>query len=519
MVDVNMAAGEEMVGGSSVLNQILGSVWTIPVVLLIVTVLVSRFLLGGGKKLDMPPMPKGYPLVGTMFQTRGPQTHKILADLSKTWGPIYALKTGLKYFIVVTDADIAYEGLMKNAQVFSTRVRALSRLNFTGWRSVNSALYGPYWREIRKNLVSQVLTTSRVEAFRPWRDQELENLINRVRNQAKNNDGVVQVLSNCRHTIFAILLHVAFGQGFDDAKIGELDVTLRRILQMLAPQIVDFMPFLQTVLGWKKHKQECAKLLQHMRETFTPYIDEHRRLRDEGKPVNDYIDSLIVLQKEKNLTETDVLGLIGEILAGGTDTTADTLEWCMGELINHQEIQARLYEEIKSVCGDREVDEDNVDKLPFLHAIVKETLRRHPPLPFGLTHGLTQQTKLAGFDIPEDAMMLFMISAFQNDPKRWDQPEVFNPDRFFGGTPNPDHDMTGSHGPRSFDLIPFGGGRRICPAMNLALKHMHLIIGRLIQTFEWTTPDGGPADLSDHLSFTVLMQNRLYGRVKERSPQ
>lgn len=188
----------------------------------------------------------------------------------------------------------------------------------------------------------------------------------------------------------------------------------------------------------------------------------------------------------------------------------------MGELIEHPEMQARLYEEIKSVCGDREVDEGDVEKMPYMHAVVKEALRKHPPLPFAITHGLTEQTKLAGYDIPEDGMMLFMVLAFQNDPKRWDHPEVFNPERFLTATPNPEHDMTGSHGPRSFDLIPFGGGRRICPAMNLALKHMYLIIGRLIQEFEWTTPDGGPVDFSDHLSFTVLMQNRLYGRIKER---
>lgn len=515
-----MTSQEEVVPSSSCVSQVLGSAWFVPVLLLIVTVVLANVFFGK-KKLNLPPYPKGLPLLGTMLKTRGPYAHKILYDLSKKWGPIYALKTGLKYFVVVTDADIAYDALVKNSQVFSTRVQALSRLNYTGWRSVNSAMTGPYWRDIRKNMVTQVLSTSRVTTFVPFRELELNNLIDRLREQAAQNDNVVQVLSNCRHTVFAILTHVVFGRAFETSVIEELDAILRRLLELLAPQVVDFLPFLQTVFGWKKHKKECQKLLVHMTKIFSPFVEEHRKLRDSGKPAGDYLDSLLVLQKQINLSETDLLALSAEVLTGGTDTTADTMEWAMGNLIQHQDIQARLYEEIKSVVPDgRPIGEEDVEKMPYLQAVVKETMRKHPPLPFGITHGLTEQTKLSGYDIPEDGMMLFMIMAFQNDPKRWDHPEIFNPDRFLSATPNPNHDMTGSHGPRSLDYIPFGAGRRICPAMNLALKHMHLIIGRMIQTFEWTTVNPGEdVDFSDHLQFTVLMKNRLYSRIKERSPQ
>lgn len=515
-----MGSEEEVVAPSSGLDQILYSVWFAPLVLLIVTVGVYLVFFGK-KKLNLPPYPRGLPLLGTMLKTRGPQAHTILYDLSKKWGSIYALKTGIKYFIVVTDADIAYEGLIKKSQIFSTRVRALSRLNYTGWRSVNSALSGPYWRDIRKNMVTQVLSAARVSAFVPFRELELNNLINRLRVQAKENDGVVPVLFHCRQTIFAILLHVVFGRAFDTSEITELDVTLRRLLELLAPQVIDFLPFLQTWFGWMKHKNECQKLLSHTRSVFTPLIDEHRKLREIGKPKGDYVDSLLNLEKQLNLSENDLLGLSSEVLTGGTDTTADTLEWAMGHIIQEKAIQARLYEEIKSVVPDGSpVGEDDVDKMPYLQAVVKETMRKHPPLPFGITHGLTEQTTLAGYDIPEDGMMLFMIKAFQNDPKRWDQPEVFNPERFLTATPNPNYDMTGSHGPRSLDFIPFGAGRRICPAMNLALKHMHLIVARMVQTFEWNTVNPGEdVDFSEHLHFTVLMQNRLQARITERSPQ
>jgi hypothetical protein len=113
-------------------------------------------------KGKLPPGPTGWPIVGTMFETRGPKTHKILKDLSKDYGPLYTLKTGSRYFIVTTSAEIAYEALVKDSQHFSSRPKLVSRLNYTGFRSVNSAMYDSYWRGTRKNLVSHVTSTKQV---------------------------------------------------------------------------------------------------------------------------------------------------------------------------------------------------------------------------------------------------------------------------------------------------------------------------------------------------------------------
>ncbi|CAM6091956.1 unnamed protein product [Calypogeia fissa] len=506
---------------SSGINQVFTYPWVAPVVLLVVSGLAYLLMGSKNRKLNLPPMPKGgLPLLGTMLRTRGPQAHRIILDIChELSSPIIALKTGLKYFIVVTSPEMAYEALIKNSQVYSSRPKFLSRLNYTGFRSVNSALYGPYWREIRKNMVTQVLSTSKVASFLPFREMEMNNLIQRLRDQAKKNDNVVPVRSNCRHTVFAILLHVCFSKAFELAVIEQLDVILRRILDLLAPQVIDFLPFIQIVN--KKHKNECQQLLKDTRELFAPLIEEHRMLRQGGKPVGDYVDSLLVLQQKMDLKETDVLGLIGEVLAGGTDTTANTIEWIMASLVQYPEIQAKVYAELKSVVPDgKVVSEEDVEKMPYMHAVVKESLRQHPPLPFGITHGVTEQTTLRGHDIPEDAMLLFHIQAWQNDPEIWDQPEKFIPERFLSPTPDPDLDMTGSHGPRSMQFIPFGAGRRICPGMNLALKHVHLIIARMVQSFEWSSPNPGEdVDFAEKLEFNVIMVNPLHARIKERSLQ
>ncbi|KAL2621019.1 hypothetical protein R1flu_001224 [Riccia fluitans] len=480
---------------------------------LFVSLILSKFFFSK-PKLHLPPMPKGIPLFGTMFKTRGPKTHNILIEIAKEFGPLYALKTGLKYFIVVTSPEVTFEALSKNAQVFSSRPKLLSRLNFTGWRSVNSALYGDYWRGIRKNLVTQVTSSSKVAAFAPFREEELATLMERIDREAKKNDNVITVLPHCRFTVFSILLHVCFSKRFNAEEIEELDGILKRLLIILAPQVIDFIPFFQ----WfsKKHRDECQTLLGRMRKMFTPLIDEHRVMRDKNTPALDYVDSLIVLQKEMFLQETDILGLIGEVLTGGTDTTANLLEWTMANLVKHPEIQQRLYNEIQDVTGGSIVQEAQLEKMKYLHAVIKEGLRKHPPLPFGITHGVTQQTKLRGYDIPEDAMVLFHIQAMQNDPTIWKDPDVFNPERFLNNDPN--YDMTGSHGPKSYEFIPFGAGRRICPGMNLGLTHAHLILARLIQRYEFSKVNPNEEiDFDDALRFAVVMVTPLKARVKLRS--
>lgn len=480
---------------------------------LFVSVVVSK-LLFSAPRLSMPPTPKGVPLFGTMLKTRGPRTHRILIEIAKDFGPLYALKTGLKYFIVISSPQIAYEALIKEGQLYGTRPKLLSRLNFTGWRSVNSALYGPYWRGIRKNLVSQVLSASKVASFAPFREEELNILIERMASEARENDNVITLLPHCRFTVFSILLHVCFRKRFPEEDVKKLDAILKRLLQILAPQVIDFLPFIQAFS--KKHRNECQHLLGRMRAIFQPQIDEHRELRRKGTPVGDYVDSLIVLQTEMGLVDTDILGLIGEVLTGGTDTTANLMEWTMGNLLTHPKIQTRLYEEIRSVTGGRTVTEADLEQMRYLQAVVKEALRKHPPLPLGITHGVTQRTKLRGYDIPEDALVLFHIQAMQNDPRVWKEPQLFNPDRFLND--DPIFDMTGSHGPQSLQFIPFGAGRRICPGMSLGLTHAHLILARLIQSYEFTkvNPDED-VDFEETLRFTIVMNNPLRVRIKPRS--
>jgi len=162
--------------------------------------------------------------------------------------------------------------------------------------------------------------------------------------------------------------------------------------------------------------------------------------------------------------------------------------------------------------GDRKVDEKDVDNMLYLQAVVKELLRKHPPTYFSLTHAATEQTTLAGYDIPTDANVEIFLPGISEDPKLWSDPEKFDPERFVSG--KEDADITGVTGVK---MMPFGVGRRICPGLGMATVHVHLMLARMVQEFEWSAyPPNSKLDFAGKLEFTVVMKNTLRAIIKPR---
>lgn len=216
--------------------------------------------------------------------------------------------------------------------------------------------------------------------------------------------------------------------------------------------------------------------------------------------------------RKSSPSNDEIVTLCSEFLNGGTDTTGTAIEWAIGRLIENQQIQAKLYDEIHSIVGEKPVDEKDVEKMPYLNAVVKELLRKHPPTYFSLTHSVTEPAMLAGYDIPTGTNVEFYLPGISEDPKIWSNPETFDPDRFFLGCE--DADITGVTAVR---MMPFGVGRRICPGLSMATVHVNLMLARMVQEFEWIGyPEEGKVDFTEKLEFTVVMKNSLRAKIKPR---
>ena len=171
------------------------------------------------------------------------------------------------------------------------------------------------------------------------------------------------------------------------------------------------------------------------------------------------------------------------IFTAGTDTSASTIEWGLAELINHPDIMKKAIEEIHQVVGEsRLIQESDVPNLPYLQAIVKETLRLHPTAPL-IPRKSTKHCTVAGYDIPANTHIYINLWALHRDPNHWENPLEFRPERFQENK----LDVRGQH----FHYLPFGSGKRMCPGISLALHLVPTTLGSMIQCLDWKAGKDG----------------------------
>ena len=174
-----------------------------------------------------------------------------------------------------------------------------------------------------------------------------------------------------------------------------------------------------------------------------------------------------------------------ELLIGGTETAATTVEWAMAEMMTHPDVMKRAQEELHAVVGrDRLMQESDVPNLPFLQAVVKETFRFHAPTPLAVPRASSQAAEAWGYTIPAGSQLLLNLRAIHRDPAFYTNPDEFDPQRFLD-RPEVNH----LSGFSFYELIPFGTGRRMCPGVNLGNMMVHLMLGNLIHNFDWSFPE------------------------------
>jgi len=171
--------------------------------------------------------------------------------------------------------------------------------------------------------------------------------------------------------------------------------------------------------------------------------------------------------------------LIGFFIAGH-ETTALTLTWALYLVGMHAPTAARLRDEVLSLCGERDVSYDDIDKLSFTRAVIDETMRLYPPAPI-LNRECTEETQLYGRDIAPNDILILNNYIMHRAERLWDNPLAFDPDRFMR---EPKLRAKGSA------FMPFGAGPRICVGMAFALMEAVMALATLVRDYDIDMDDG-----------------------------
>ncbi|XP_043719551.1 cytochrome P450 89A2-like [Telopea speciosissima] len=479
--------------------------------------------------LSLPPGPNKIALIGSILWLRGSSSSQIeqfLSNLRHKYGPIFTIQIASRPSILITSHSLAHQALIENGATFADRPPGMDpiRIINSNQHNINSAPYGPLWRLLRRNLTSEILHPSRVKSFAQARKWVLEILTERLRHHVESGEPV-RVMDHFQYSMFCLLVLMCLGEKLDEKIIREIEEAQRTLLvnEGRFAVLVLFGKFGKIV--FRKRWHQFLEMRRRQESALVPLI-RARRERKEKKQENpddefviSYVDTLFDLQIPdeggRELSEEEMVTLCTEFLDAGTDTTSTALQWIMANLVKHQEIQEKLHSEIEGVVssGEERIKEEDLQKIPFLKAVVLEGLRRHPPAHFLLPHAVTEDTVLEGHVIPKKATVNFMVAEMGWDPEVWEDPMEFKPERFLSNEGDQVFDLTWS---REIKMMPFGAGRRICPGLGLALHHLEYFVANLVRDFKWTAVDGDDVDLSEKQEFTVVMKNPLRAHMSPR---
>ncbi|XP_021839573.1 cytochrome P450 76AD1-like [Spinacia oleracea] len=469
--------------------------------------LIHSFICQSRKSSKLPPGPKRMPIFGNIFDL-GEKPHRSFANLAKIHGPLVSLKLGSITTIVVSSAEVAKEMFLKNDQLLSNRtipdsVRAGDHDKLSmSWLPVSAK-----WRNLRKISAVQLLSNQRLDASQAQRQAKVKQLLAYVQDCSKKGQPVdigraafttsLNLLSN---TFFSVEL-----ASHESSVSQEFKQLMWNMMEEIGrPNYADYFPILGYVDPFGIRRR-LAAYFDQLIVVFQDIIRERQKVRStngsNAKQTNDILDTLLNLHGENELSMGEINHLLADIFNAGTDTTASTLEWAMTELVKNPNMMGRVQNEIEQALGRdcSSIQESDILKLPYLQAIIKETLRLHPPTVFLLPRKADTDVELNGYLVPKNAQVLVNLWAIGRDPKVWENPEVFLPERFL----NSEIDVKG----RDFELLPFGAGRRICPGLTLAYRMLNLMLATLVNNYDWKLEDGmNPENLDMDEKFGITLQ-------------
>ncbi|XP_058773183.1 cytochrome P450 82A1 [Vicia villosa] len=494
---------------------------------------------------EPPTISGSWPLLGHLPLMRNTQTpHKTLGSLVDKYGPIFTIKLGATNALVLSNWELAKECFTKNDIVVSSRPKPVAvelmsyNQAFIGW-----APYGAYWRQLRKIVTLEILSNRRVELLSHIRVSEVQTSIKELVNVWSNQVSLQPILlddtkSSSTNDYVSVELKKWFAQLTLNMVLrmvvgkrcfGDVDEANKEEAKRFLENIRDFMrligtftvgdgvPFLKwlDLGGHEKQMKKCAKKFDEM---LNEWLEEHREkkgLGSDDKVVGerDFMDAMLLVLKDKPIEEFDVDTIIKattlELILGGSDTTAGTLTWAMCLLLKHPHVLEKAKEELNTHIGkERCVSELDINKLVYLHAIIKETLRLYPPAPFSSPREFTKDCTIGGYHIKKGTRLMPNLWKIHRDPSVWPDPLEFKPERFL--TTHKDVDVRG----QNFELLPFGSGRRMCAGMSLGLHMVHYILANFLHSFEILNPSPESIDSTEVLEFVSTKATPLEVLVK-----
>ncbi|XP_053170819.1 sterol 26-hydroxylase, mitochondrial [Scomber japonicus] len=433
----------------------------------------------------------------------------LLQGLQKNlYGPIWRSRFGPFDIVNVASPELI-------AQVIRQEGRYPVRADLPHWkeyRDLRGQAYGlhvdvgPEWYRIRSALNPKMLKLREVSAFAPIIHQVVGDLLHRIdllRSRSEDQTTVSDLAAELYKFGFEGISSILF-----ETRLGCLQEEIPRETLRFINAANDMLTMSETVVlfprwsrgilpFWKRFVQAWDDLYDVAQTLINRRIAEIEAQLHSGEPAEGmYLTYLLSTDK---LTRAEVYITITELLLGGVDTTSNTLSWVLYHLSRTREVQDRLYQEVNSVCPDkREPTTDDLSRMPYLKAVIKETLRLYPVVPGNGRFISDSDVIVDNYWIPKKTQFHLCHYVSCHDESEFTDAELFVPERWLRGEVTDGNgggcgrSTPGSFQHHPYSFIPFGVGVRACVGKRVAELEMYFALSRLMQHYEVRPEDGEP---------------------------
>ncbi|WCJ28257.1 cytochrome P450 family 79 subfamily B polypeptide 2 [Euphorbia peplus] len=464
-------------------------------------------------QLPLPPGPKPWPIVGCMpMMLKNKPTvfrwiHNVMKELNTD---IACIRLGNVHTIAVTCPDLSCQFLKEQDSIFASRPISMStRITSNGYLTTVLNPFGEQWKKMKRIVVSQMLSPAKHKFFYAKRVEEANHLVRYVYNLCTKpkNGGLVNIRYVAQHyagnlTRNIVLSKRSFGEerkdgapSFDDEEhVGGIFTILANTYSFC---VSDYFPCLAG-FDFGNHDKLIKEANMIMNKYQDPIIEERFQKWSTGndKEVEDLLDMFVTLKDANGnplLSKQEIQAQIIEIMVAIVDNPSNVVEWAMAEMLNQPKIMAKAMEELDRVVGkERLVEESDFSQLNYVKACAREAFRLHPIVPFNLPHVSMADTTVGNYFIPKGSHVLLSRVGLGRNPKVWDEPEIFKPERHLNGCDQVT--LTESN----LRFISFSTGKRGCPGAAMGTSITLMLFARLLQGFSWNIPsDQTSIDLSE----------------------
>lgn len=420
-------------------------------------------------------------------------------DLREQWGDLVGLRAGPLRMIVCHDLDLLERIMVREPRAFHKGDGLRATRFVLGNGLITSD--GEHHRRHRR-LAAPVFTPRNIEPFARATVEIARDVL-----ATWPDEGVVPVARHCYDVSLRVAGVGLFGSDFDADERERLHDAMRDLNDgyrlIVAPggrALVThgLTPRARRMRGGRDHVDEVIRALI-----------AHRRRAKDADQLGDLLSRLLAARDEddgSSFTDEEVRDEAVTMLLAGHDTTASTLGWCLALLALHPDQQQAARDEVDAVLAGRDPGAGDLRALRRVRAIIDETLRLHPSVYSTVRDPVEAVTLASGHVLPHGTDIVVPIGGIHRDPRLWDEPLAFRPERFL------DEDaMRARH---RMAYLPFGTGPRICIGSSFALQELVLVLATILQGYELATIDGWR--LEPHVGFIRRPAGELPLRVRRR---